>query len=74
MAARPDGLALAKRQLKELREARRRHRQHCRRCVTLRHDRFRWCDQGWELERLIRETDNLVDQLGTPAAGAATLF
>lgn len=71
-ASRP--LREAKRDVREAVEARRLHRKMCRTCTEFTGTRRRWCDEGWSLEKRIRDGGQLVEQLSQEADGQGVLF
>jgi hypothetical protein len=71
---------MADRQLKDARRAERdlkgqwrRHKQGCRTCAQLRHDRYRWCDEGYDISREILRAGQLIERLGRAASGEQML-
>lgn len=70
-----EAIAGAKAVLADLRDQWRRHKQLCRTCRELTHIRNRYCDDGWQLVKMIRQADQQVIELTRPKADPQlTLF
>lgn len=65
----------ARRRLADLKKWRAAHRKLCRQCRSLTAIKARWCQEGWDNERDIRQAAQLVGQLTSPdVSGQLTLF
>lgn len=74
-------MSTANRQLKDARAAlaaakaaKKLHRKLCRTCTQFTGTRARWCDEGWAIEKAIRDGEQLLGQLTQESAGQGVLF
>ena len=74
-------MSTANRQLKDARRAladakasKRLHRKLCRTCTQFSGTRARWCEEGWSIEKSIRDGEQLLGQLTQESAGLGALF
>lgn len=74
MPPRSTPLTRARAEEKTQREAKRKHRQMCRTCTRFRHDRARFCDDGWAIEQAIRAAETEVARLAAAEPAPAGLW